>query len=227
MIPYKDLHPSKHFPWGTVLLISLNLGVFLYQVLLPETLGVQFIYKYSVIPFEFKVGHNIGISPDFPFILSIYTAMFLHGGWLHLIGNMLYLWIFGDNVEDRMGSIRFLLFYLFCGTVATIAQIYAGLDSKIPALGASGAIAGILAAYLRLFPKARIGVLVPIFFFLRTFILPAWAVLGFWLLLQIVQVQSAGPKATGGVAYFAHLGGFITGLLLTPIFLPKTKKGRK
>jgi membrane associated rhomboid family serine protease len=149
--------------------------------------------------------------------------MFLHGGWFHIIGNMLYLWIFGDNVEERMGSIRFLLFYLFCGIVATFAQIYANFTSSIPILGASGAIAGVLAAYLRLFPKARIAVLVPIFYFLRVVILPAWLVLGLWILLQFAQVQVAPAKETGGVAYFAHIGGFLAGLLLMPLFVRRKR----
>ncbi len=208
----------------TILLISVNLAVFLYEMILPEPLASQLIYQYAVIPFEFKVGHNLSFSPGpLPFFLSIITALFLHGGWLHVIGNMLYLWIFGDNVEDRMGPFRFLLFYFFCGIVATLAQIYAHPDSEIPALGASGAIAGVLAAYLRLFPKARVAVLVPIFYFLRSVVLPAWAVLGVWFLLQIVEVQVTGAhaNASGGIAYFAHMGGFIAGLLLTPLFLKK------
>jgi len=153
--------------------------------------------------------------------------MFLHAGLLHLIGNMLYLWIFGDNVEDRMGRIRFLLFYLLCGATATLAQIYSNFDSKIPALGASGAIAGILGAYIRFFPTARIVVLVPIFYFLRTVVMPAWLVLGGWVLLQVLQVQftASSTSGGGGVAYFAHLGGFVGGLLFAPLFTSRV--GRK
>ncbi len=223
MIPYKDLHPSKRFPVVTVLLIAANVGVFLYQVFLPEPLSTDFIYRFSVIPYEFKLGRNLSISPGLPPFVSVFTAMFLHGGWFHIIGNMLYLWIFGDNVEERMGSVRFFLFYLLCGFVATFAQIYASFGSKIPALGASGAIAGVLASYLRLFPSARIAVLVPIFYFFRVVVLPAWLVLGFWILLQILEVQVAPVKATGGVAYFAHIGGFLAGLLLMPLFIKRRK----
>lgn len=229
VIPYKDLQPSRRFPIVTVLLIAINVGIFLYQVFLPEKAAIRFIYQYAVIPYEFKIGHNISASPGLPFVYSPLTAMFLHGGWLHLIGNMLYLWIFGDNIEESMGSFRYLIFYLLCGLIATFAQIYANFDSVIPALGASGAIAGILAAYLRLFPKARIAVLIPVFIFLRSIILPAWLVLGFWILLQILSVQSRMSQVgheSGGVAYFAHIGGFVAGLLLMPLFIRRDKGKR-
>ncbi len=211
MIPYKDLHPSSRFPWITITLIAVNLGVFLYQVFLPESQEIRFIEHYAVVPAHFH-------GP------TVLTALFLHGGLFHLIGNMLYLWIFGDNVEDRMGPIRFLFFYLLCGIVATVAQLYANLQSTLPALGASGAIAGILAAYLRLFPKAKIAVLIPIFYFFRTIILPAWLVLGFWILLQFLEVRLAPSdvaQPTGGIAYFAHIGGFAAGFLLMPLFVRK------
>ncbi len=205
----------------TVLLIAVNVAVFIHQIFLPAGLETRFIYQYAVIPLEFRLGHNISLSPGFFPIFSIFTAMFLHGGWFHLIGNMLYLWIFGDNVEERMGSFRFLLFYLLCGVIATFAQIYANFHSTIPSLGASGAIAGVLAAYLRLFPRARVAVLVPIFVFLRSVILPAWLVLGLWILLQILEVQTQPIGQAGGVAYFAHIGGFVAGLLFMPLFLKK------
>ena len=148
--------------------------------------------------------------------------MFLHGGWLHLLGNMLYLWIFGDNVEDRFGRIRFLVFYLLCGAVAGLAQVYSHFDSRLPTLGASGAVAGILASYLVQFPRARIAVLVPVFYFLRTFILPAWLVLGGWILLQIASLKLQ-TQGAGGIALEAHIGGFLAGLLLTPLFRRKRR----
>ena len=207
----------------TVAILAVNVALFLYEVFLPSPQGERFIYKFAVIPLEFKTGGNLSFSPGLPPFLSVFTAMFLHGGWFHIIGNMLYLWIFGDNVEERMGSIRFLLFYLLCGVVATFAQIYGSFSSKIPALGASGAIAGVLAAYLRLFPKAKIAVLVPIFYFLRAVVLPAWVVLGLWILLQILQVQLTPAKETGGIAYFAHIGGFVAGLLFMPIFVRRRR----
>ena len=177
---------------------------------------MDFIYKYAVVPHDLRGGRNA---------FTIFTAMFLHGGWMHIIGNMLYLWIFGENVESEMGKMRFLFFYLACGTIATLAQIYASFHSKIPQLGASGAIAGILAAHFRLFPKGKIAVLVPIFIFLRTFVIPAWLMIGFWVLLQVLEVnQSAATRETGGIAYFAHLGGFVAGFLLMPVFLGKKRK---
>lgn len=225
MIPYKDLTPSQKIPVVTLVLIAANMAVFIYELLLPSPLSIRFIYRYAVIPLEFKLGHNISISPGPIPLWSIFSGMFLHGGWLHLMGNMLYLWIFGDNVEGRMGSLRFLIFYLLCGTLATFAQIYADFNSEIPALGASGAIAGILAAYLRLFPKGRIAVLVPVFYFLRSMILPAWVVLGFWILLQVLEAQvTSSPHQAGGIAYFAHLGGFVSGLLCMPLFARKKRR---
>jgi membrane associated rhomboid family serine protease len=225
VIPYKDLSPTHRFPFVTLLLVTANVLVFLYQVVLPEPAATEFVYRYSVIPLEFRLGHNTELSPGIPPLASIFTAMFLHGGWLHLIGNALYLWVFGDNVEDRVGPVRFLLFYILCGIVATLAQIYSNFRSDIPALGASGAIAGVLAAYLRLYPKGRVAVLVPVFYFLRSVVLPAWLVLGLWFLLQVVEAHLAPAAAseTGGVAYFAHIGGFVAGLLVLPLFTPQKR----
>ena len=216
MIPYRDLNRTRHFPWMTLLLILANLAVFIQELLLREPGATQFIYRYAVIPFEFKSGHNLPISIGPPPFVTIVTALFLHGGFLHLGGNMLYLWIFGDNVEDQLGPFRFLLFYLLCGFVATFTQIYANYGSSIPLLGASGAIAGVLAAYLLLFPRARVMVLIPIFYFLRSVALPAWLVLGGWFLLQLIETKLNPHKLAGGVAFYAHLGGFVTGLLLLP-----------
>jgi membrane associated rhomboid family serine protease len=139
---------------------------------------------------------------------------------------MLYLWIFGDNVEEVLGPFRFLIFYLLCGVVASLAQIYSNFRSDIPALGASGAIAGVLAAYIRLYPKAKVAVLVPVFYFLRSVILPAWLVLGLWFLIQILEAHLLPAKDAGGVAYFAHIGGFVAGLLLLPLLRPRAAKRR-
>jgi membrane associated rhomboid family serine protease len=227
VIPYKDLAPSRRFPFATILLISANILVFLYQALLPQLAETEFVYRYAVIPLEFRLGHNIALSPGVPPFASIFTAMFLHGGWLHLIGNMLYLWIFGDNIEDKMGAVRFLVFYVLCGLVATLTQIYSDFRSDIPALGASGAIAGVLAAYLRLYPRAQVAVLIPVFYFLRSVLLPAWLVLGLWFLIQILELRLSASGTTGGVAYFAHIGGFVAGLLFMPLFTPRPVSRRK
>lgn len=225
MFPYQDLIRRRHFPWMTLLLILANVATFIYQASLSRAASLQFLFRYATIPIEFKLGSNLPISENLPPPLSLFTSLFLHGGLFHLVGNMLYLWVFGDNIEDRIGSFRFLLFYLVCGVAATFAHIYADFDSRLPIVGASGAIAGVLAAYLWLHPTTPIKVLVPIFFFLRTVILPAWLVLGGWILLQVLEVsfRKFFPLQTmqggGGIAYVAHIGGFVAGLLLTPLFI--------
>jgi membrane associated rhomboid family serine protease len=170
------------------------------------------------------------LAPDFhgcpgkSWWLAVFTAMFLHGGWLHLGGNMLFLWVFGNNVEDKIGRVRYLLFYLFCGLVATAGQIVVGSDSVIPNLGASGAIAGVLGAYLVMFPRRRVYSIVPIIFVFTLMPLPAVVVLGFWFVLQFFSgVTSFGSDINGGIAYFAHIGGFVAGLLLALLFFPKER----
>ncbi|MBI2082942.1 MAG: rhomboid family intramembrane serine protease [Deltaproteobacteria bacterium] len=215
MIPYKDLNQTHHVPWMTILLISINIFVFGLQLLLPLEASKELLYRYAIIPYEFKVGP--------PPVITLFTSMFLHGGFFHIGSNLLYLWIFGDNIEDRLGPFRFLFFYLLCGLIAAFAQIYSDFDSRLPALGASGAIAGVLGAYLFLFPRAKVMILVPIFYFFRTIILPAWLVLGGWVLLQLIQVY--GPtRASTGIALYAHLGGFVAGLLLLPAFKKRSRR---
>jgi membrane associated rhomboid family serine protease len=152
-----------------------------------------------------------------PPTMTVLTSQFLHGSWMHLIGNMLYLWIFGNNVEDAMGHARFAIFYLLCGIVAALAQALPNPDSTLPMIGASGAISGVLGAYLLLFPHARVLVLIPLGFYSRLMQLPAMAVLGFWFVLQLISSALADPSA-GGVAFGAHIGGFIAGMVLLPLF---------
>ncbi len=169
--------------------------------------------QYALIPAELLHGRDLPPTIPIPIWLTLITSMFLHGSILHLLGNMLYLWIFGDNVEDAMGSARFLGFYLLCGIAAAFSQIAIGPGSSIPMIGASGAIAGVLAAYFMLFPRSRVLTLVPLFFFLRLVAVPAVFLLGFWFVLQVISgVGSFG--SSGSVAFFAHIGGFISGLLL-------------
>ncbi len=225
MIPYRDLKPSKKFPLVTLFLIACNLAVFTYMLILPLAATDAFVYRFAAIPLEFKLGRNLPNSPGVEPLATVFTAMFLHGGWLHILGNMLYLWIFGVNVEAALGHFKFLAFYLLCGFLATFAQIYTNFGSSIPLVGASGAIAGVLAAYLKLFPQAKIAVLIPIFYFLRKFVFPAWLVIGFWIAMQVIEVQTTPAKEAGGVAYFAHIGGFVAGFLFLPVFL-KNKKRR-
>jgi membrane associated rhomboid family serine protease len=199
-----DNRLRRTFPWVTYLLIAVNFIFFFAEL----TLGDQFIYDWSFIPQRFLANP----AGDFA---TIFTSMFMHAGWLHILGNMLYLWIFGDNVEDVFGHFKFLIFYLICGTAATFGQMAFNTDSTIPNLGASGAIAGVLGAYIFMFPLSRVSVLMGFF----VIPMPALIVIGFWIILQIFSgIGSVSGAEQGGVAYMAHVGGFFAGLLLTPIF---------
>lgn len=211
MIPLRDTRPSASTPIVTVILISLNILVFLFQVSLDPYERNFFIASY-------------GIIPDRLHYVSILTSMFLHGGWLHLIGNMWFLWIYGDNVEDILGHGKFALFYLLCGIAAAIVHILMNADSRIPTVGASGAIAGVMGAYLVKFPHSKILTLVPIFVFFTTVEIPAVFMLIYWFAIQIFSgVGSVGYSnvGKGGVAWFAHIGGFLAGMLL--VYLLGTK----
>lgn len=233
MIPIKDYAgPRRRLPWVTWGLIAINVAVFLYQVSLGSN-APAFMFAYSVVPVA--LTHGIpqtslpGIPTNLPFhtpepvYLTLITAMFLHAGWLHIGGNMLFLYIFGDNVEDRMGHIPYLLFYLFCGVIAGITQIAVNPNAAIPSLGASGAIAGVLAAYLVLFPLARVRTIIFIFIFFTIVTLPAVILIGLWFVLQFfngVAALSNVQQGMGGVAYFAHVGGFVIGLLISLLAKP-------
>ncbi|MBI4208751.1 MAG: rhomboid family intramembrane serine protease [Deltaproteobacteria bacterium] len=222
MIPYKDDNPTRTFPFVTLGLIAINSLIFLYEVLLgPQTQA--FIFELGMIPFEVTHGVNLPVSPSLPPYLTLLTSMFLHGGWLHLIGNMLYLWIFGDNVEDALGHFRFLIFYIVCGLIAAGTHIFSSMDSTIPTVGASGSIAGVLGAYFLLYPRAHVYTLIPIFFYMEVLVLPASIVLGFWFLLQIFNGIFSWGVNLGGVAWFAHIGGFIGGYLLMRCYAPKLR----
>lgn len=206
MIPLRDHNPSKSTPIITYSIIFLNVLVFLYMLTLDEAGLDAFVYSYSVIPADIVRGFDL---------LTLLTSMFLHGGIGHIFGNMLFLHIFGDNVEDRLGRIRFLFFYIACGLAASFAQIAMDPASTIPNLGASGAIAGVMGGYLLLFPHAKVDVLFIWGFFIRVFELPSYTMLGYWMVYQVVLgVASIPGVAEGGVAYFAHIGGFISGLIL-------------
>ena len=216
MIPLRDAIPSHSFPAATVLFIGLNVLAFFYELSLGQMLDV-FIMRYGAVPLRFILSGQTEQVSTVERFLPLFTSMFLHGGWLHLGGNMLYLWIFGDNVEDRLGHIRFLLFYLACGLAAALTQIYVHPTSKIPMVGASGAVAGVLGAYLVLFPHSRVLALIPIIFFFQVVELPAFLFLVFWFLMQFLNgaVSITGaPYMTGGVAWWAHIGGFSSGVAL-------------
>lgn len=214
MLPLRDFIPTRRFPVLTVGIIIVNIIAFAYE-LLAEASGTleQTFYTMGVVPFD--VTHDFGLAVAFSFV----TSMFLHGGFMHIAGNMLYLWIFGNNVEDSMGRGRFLVFYLMTGSIASAAQVLASPNSRLPSIGASGAIAGVLGAYIVLFPRARVQTLVFLGYFARMAQLPALLVLGFWFVLQLLSgLMAFGVAQMGGVAWFAHIGGFVAGLLLVRLF---------
>jgi membrane associated rhomboid family serine protease len=216
MIPLRDNNPRRTFPIVTYLLVALNVLAFLWELSLGQSLD-RALFNIAFIPARYWLPGNWVFD-----LLTIVTSMFLHGGLMHIGSNMLYLWIFGDNVEDRLGHFRYLLFYLLCGFLATFAHAVFSPGSRIPAIGASGAIAGVLGAYLILYPHARVMTLIPIFFFITLRELPAIFILGFWFVLQLFSgVGSLGvqdAQDTGGVAYFAHIGGFVAGMILIGLF---------
>jgi len=208
MIPIGDLNPRRHFPLATILIIALNVVVFFYQLLLPDEALNRLVLAAGLVPYEVTNRFGVAVVGD------LFTSMFLHGGWMHIISNMLYLWIFGDNVEDRLGLPVYAAFYLVAGIGASLAQVAINPASTIPTIGASGAIAGVLGAYLVMFPKTRVRTLILAFRFIRIVELPALVVLGLWFVLQIFSgLASVTSMATGGVAWFAHIGGFVIGLL--------------
>jgi membrane associated rhomboid family serine protease len=213
MLPLRDDIPSSKRPTITYLLIALNVAVFIYELSLGQ--GQQdFFISYGAIPDNILAGNSI---------YTLFTSMFMHGGFWHILGNMLYLWIFGDNVEDVLGKFWFVIMYLLSGLVGSFAHILISPSSTIPMIGASGAVSGVLGCYIILYPKAKVLAVVPIIFFIRIMMLPAILFLGFWFFLQIIY--GLGSVGGGdGVAYFAHIGGFVIGILFGLLF--KRKKQR-
>jgi membrane associated rhomboid family serine protease len=233
MIPLKDDVPSRSVPVVTIGIIALNVIAFLYQTSLGIEAGATgtgaaeaFVMEFGLVPCRLTGG--CVVADDFPNpIVTVFTSMFLHGGLFHIGGNMLYLWIFGDNLEDMLGHGRFLVFYLAAGTAAALAQAYLNPASRVPMIGASGAVSGVLGAYLLLFPYATVLTLVTFGFFIRFLHVPAIIVLGFWILVQLLNgyitfsAQSLGRGESGGVAWFAHIGGFLAGMLLLFLLRPR------
>lgn len=212
MFPIRDHNPSGRVPYVTYALILVNIGVFLgYWITIPDERGLSiFFVNWGLVPAHVTSGMSYS---------TIITSMFLHGGIMHLAGNMLFLWIFGDNLEDLMGHVKYLGFYLLSGLAAAALQTIADPVSQIPMVGASGAIAGIMGGYLLLFPRARVDVLLIIVILVRVFPVPAWVMLGLWFGLQLFN-GFATPGEVGGVAYWAHAGGFVAGILMTlPLWL--------
>lgn len=228
MIPIRDQILSKSYPAVTHGIIGLNVLVFLYQTMQGENLE-RFIYTYGLVPARYAVPE---ISSHFTFgeqAFALLSFMFLHGGFLHLLGNMWSLYIFGDNVEDRMGATRFLLFYLLCGWASGFAHLWSNWGSTVPTIGASGAIAGVMGAYFILFPGARIITLIPIIFIPYFVEIPAVVFLGIWLLFQFFYASLPGPEGGGGIAWWAHIGGFVFGMIAVKLFsrLPESRLDEK
>jgi len=235
VIPLRDDVPSKTFPFVNIGFIVLNALVFLGELGMGADLQ-GFFHRAAVIP-ELYAGPDGSLGPVELVTGTlrpdlggrVFFSMFLHGGWAHFLGNMLYLWIFGDNVEDRMGHVRYVIFYLTCGWAAAFAHIWADPTSQLPAIGASGAIGGVLGAYITLYPHARVVTILPLGFFIHLIKIPAYFFLGFWFVQQAfagaVSLASAGEQ-TGGVAWWAHIGGFAAGFVLIWLFKRREKPHR-
>src|SRR3989441_1171871 len=204
MIPLRDVIPSRTTPYVTVTIIVLNAAAWFFELSVPDEVLPVFLQVYGVVPAHFHA-------------LTLVTSMFLHGSWMHVIGNMWYLWIFGDNVEDEVGHGRFIVFYLLCGIVAALGQVLIDPGSTLPTIGASGAIAGMMGAYFVLYPRSRVLTLIPLFFWWEIFELPALVLLGFWFLMQLFSagaIAATAHSAGGGVAFMAHVAGFVTGMIV-------------
>ena len=227
MIPLKDDTPRLTTPYVTYFLIGLNTAIFLFQQVLDRPAQVAFLYQFGMVParltgaFHAVPGSSVGWS-----LLTIFTSMFLHAGWLHIISNMWVLWIFGDNIEDYLGHFRYLLFYFGTGLAASLLHIAFNWGGQIPSVGASGAIAGVMGAYFLLYPSARVLTLIPFFIIYFTW-LPAWLVLGYWFVVQFLS-GAAGSLASqkGEIAFWAHVGGFLAGLALIKLFPAQPRRYR-
>ena len=240
MIPLKDENPTETFPFVTIALIVINCLVFFFVgPVLASKIRLMVLYHGQVVPIKgsqalafvyglipYELFHGVELTPAYhvPVWVNLFTCMFLHGGLLHLGGNMLYLWIFGNNIEDELGHFRFLVFYLVCGIIASLTHAALSPYSRVPMIGASGAISGVLGAYAIRFPWARVKTLIFLFFFITVIDIPAAYFLGFWFLFQFLEAASSlGINRAGGVAWFAHVGGFVAGIVLFRLF-PKRKR---
>jgi membrane associated rhomboid family serine protease len=215
MIPLRDVIPSRTTPYITVTIIILNALAWVVELNLPREALPAFLQVYGVVPADFRPP-------------TLVTSMFLHGSWLHVIGNMWYLWIFGDNVEDRLGHGRFVAFYLLCGIAAAFGQIFSDPLSRLPTIGASGAIAGVLGAYFVLYPRSRVLTLVPLFIFWELIEIPAIFLLGFWFLMQLFSAGAIAVTSSaggGGIAFMAHVAGFVAGAAGVFVFRRRERVG--
>jgi membrane associated rhomboid family serine protease len=217
VFPLYDENPTRITPYFTYGLIGINTVVFLHEVSLSNAQLSQFLSQYAVVPQELTTN----LSGEW---ITLFTSQFLHGGWWHLISNMLFLWVFGNNIEDRLGHAKYLIFYLACGALAALCQWFIGMNSEIPSLGASGAISGVLGAYIIRFPHAKVMTLVFLGIFITTIRIPALVIIGLFFVQNVISglatLQTAAHMTvqTGGVAYWAHIGGFVFGVILAPVF---------
>jgi len=225
MIPLRDVVPRRTNPFVIWTLIALNSLVFFFELSLSGDSLQRFTALFGLIPIrytqpELLIRSPLQVTNYWPFI----THMFIHGGWLHLIGNMWFLWIFGDNVEDRMGHLRFVVFYLACGLAAALSNIVINPGATMPMIGASGAISGVMGSYLLLFPAARVITLIPIFFWPLIVEIPAFFFVGLWFCMQVLSgtYSLLAPQIGGGIAWWAHIGGFVAGMVLMPLFKKRT-----
>lgn len=223
MLPIKDNVPTRTFPVVTVALIAANIAIWLWEVrggVNDEVLR----YGYDPCTVEGSCVQPASLVPHLPWYEGVFSSMFLHGGWLHLIGNMWFLWVFGNNVEDSMGRARYLAFYLLCGLAAAATQTFVSPGSIVPMVGASGAISGVMGAYVILYPRVRVHMLVFLFIFITRIVVPAYLMLGYWFLLQLLGGSAA--QGEGGVAFWAHVGGFVAGAALISVFKDPELVGR-
>ncbi len=222
MFPLHDDNPVRITPFLTYGLIGFNVFIFLFEVSLSEPQLEQFFQLYAVVPQQLSASFSGNPPAQFvPELATLFTSQFLHGGWWHLISNMVFLWVFGNNIEDRMGHVRYLIFYLACGALAALSQWFVAMNSSIPSLGASGAIAGVLGAYALRFPRSSVLTLIFLGFFVTTVRIPALIIIGFFFVQNVIagllSLQATMTLETGGVAYWAHIGGLVFGVILAPL----------
>jgi len=222
VFPLRDINPSRSAPVMTLILIAVNVAVFLLEISLPPEKLAAAMNIYGIVPARY-FGAAPAAGPVHLLPLPLLTSMFLHAGWIHLIANLWILWIFGDNVEDRLGHLRFLVFYLGSGVAAGLVHLFTNAGSSLPTIGASGAIAGVMGAYFVLFPRARVLAVIPIFFWPFFLEVPAVVFMGFWFLGQFLSGLLSLGETGGGIAWWAHVGGFVAGVVLCPVFLKRRR----
>ncbi len=222
MFPLRDDNPTQKKPYVTICLIFICILIFLYQFSIPDEKNNELILKYGMKPFALFTINFLDLR-SYQIIFTLISSMFLHGSIMHLLGNLLFLWIYGNNIEDVMGHFKFLLFYILCGLSAAFLQAFITPVSSIPMIGASGAISGVLSAYFLLFPRARVSTLIVLFIFITVLKIPAGILIGIWFFTQVLNAYLTDPNSPG-VAWYAHIGGFLSGAMLIPFFKDKQYK---